>query len=144
MPPPGCIRNSNGPALAALIRSVGGEVVPLGTVRDRAEDLERAIAPGLETDALVTSGGVSEGLFDLVEPALERLGVKFHFTKVAVKPGAPFAFGSRGKTLVFALPGNPVSAQVTFDLLVRPALFVGCRASRTPSPSRWWRRSVPH
>jgi molybdopterin molybdotransferase len=122
LPPPGCIRDSNGPALEALIRSAYGSLVALGSAPDRPDEIEQALRRGLEADALVTSGGVSEGLFDLVEPALERLGVRFHFTKVAVKPGAPFAFGSRGKTLVFALPGNPVSAQLTFELFVRPAL----------------------
>src|SRR5512145_1376228 len=88
-PPPGCIRDSNSPALDASIRRAGGVVVPLGRIRDRAFELERAASPGLEIDALLTSGGVSEGLFDLMEPALERAGVRFHFTKVAIKPGAP-------------------------------------------------------
>jgi molybdopterin molybdotransferase len=72
---------------------------------------------------LLVSGGVSAGDYDLVEPALAELGVRLLFTKVAVKPGAPLVFGRHGQTLVFGLPGNPVSAQVTFELFVRPALL---------------------
>jgi molybdopterin molybdotransferase len=74
-------------------------------------------------DALVLSGGVSAGAFDFVEGALGELGATLHITSVRVKPGAPFVFGTLGKTLIFGLPGNPVSAQVTFELFVRPALL---------------------
>jgi molybdopterin molybdotransferase len=83
---------------------------------------------------LIVSGGVSAGDYDLVEPALAELGATFLFTKVAVKPGAPLVFGRIGTTLVFGLPGNPVSAQVTFDLFVRPALLKlqGARALSRP------------
>ena len=72
---------------------------------------------------LVISGGVSEGAFDLVEEVLARFDVGLLFTKVAIKPGAPLVFGRRGDKLVFGLPGNPVSAQVTFDVFVRAALL---------------------
>jgi molybdopterin molybdotransferase len=82
-----------------------------------------ALRDGLATDVLVVSGGVSVGDYDLVEPALEELGVDLLFTRVAIKPGAPLVFGRRDSTLVFGLPGNPVSAQVTFDLFVRAALL---------------------
>ena len=93
---------------------------------------------------LVLSGGVSAGVFDLVEAALARLGVALLFTKVAIKPGAPLVFGRRDDTLVFGLPGNPVSAQVTFDLFVRAALLrmqgaqrrSRAHASRPSSPRR--------
>jgi molybdopterin molybdotransferase len=95
----------------------------LGVAPDRQDAIAEALRAGLAADVLVVSGGVSAGDYDLVEPALLELGTTFLFTKVAVKPGAPLVFGRRGATLVFGLPGNPVSAQVTFDLFVRPALL---------------------
>jgi molybdopterin molybdotransferase len=130
----GQIRNSNGPALAALARLAGAEVRLLGVAPDRVEATEKAVRAGLEADVLLVSGGVSAGDYDLVEPVLEAAGVSFLFTSVAVKPGAPLVFGRRGDTLVFGLPGNPVSAQVTFELFVRPALLLmqGARAVTRP------------
>jgi molybdopterin molybdotransferase len=122
-PRPGQIRNSNGPAVAALARLAGAEVRLLGTAPDRQEAIESALRGGLPADVLVVSGGVSAGDYDLVEPALLALGACFLFTKVAIKPGAPLVFGRLGNALVFGLPGNPVSAQVTFELFVRPALL---------------------
>jgi molybdopterin molybdotransferase len=117
------IRNSNGYAIEAQARWAGAEVVSLGVVRDDAERIADAVRRGFATDVLVVSGGVSEGVFDLVEEVLARFDVGLLFTKVAIKPGAPLVFGRRGDKLVFGLPGNPVSAQVTFDLFVRPALL---------------------
>jgi molybdopterin molybdotransferase len=122
-PGPGQIRNSNGPAVAAQARSAGAEIRLLGVARDESDALRTALEGGLSADVLLVSGGVSAGDYDLVEPALEELGFSFLFTQVAVKPGAPLVFGKRGATLVFGLPGNPVSAQVTFDLFVRAALL---------------------
>jgi molybdopterin molybdotransferase len=122
-PPPGQIRNSNGPAVMALARWAGAEARSLGVVRDDAVLIAAAVAEGLKDDVLVLSGGVSAGVFDLVESALEAHGVTLLFTKVAIKPGAPLVFGKCRDTLIFGLPGNPVSAQVTFDLFVRPALL---------------------
>src|SRR5262249_25736545 len=84
---------------------------------------------------VVLSGGVSEGAYDLVEPVLQRFDVGLLFTKVAVKPGAPLVFGRRGDTLVFGLPGNPVSSQVTFDLFVRSALLRLQGASTVQRPT---------
>jgi molybdopterin molybdotransferase len=122
-PAPGQIRNCNGPAVAAQARRAGAEVRELGVVPDRREETVAALGDGLSADVLVVSGGVSAGDYDLVEPALEELGVDLLFTKVAIKPGAPLVFGRRDATLVFGLPGNPVSAQVTFDMFVRAALL---------------------
>ena len=122
-PARGQIRNSNGPAVAAQARLAGAEVLLLGVAPDRQDAIAEALRAGLAADVLVVSGGVSAGDYDLVEPALLELGATFLFTKVAIKPGAPLVFGRRGGTLVFGLPGNPVSAQVTFDLFVRPALL---------------------
>ena len=122
-PGPAQIRNSNGPAVAAQARLAGADVRLLGVAPDRQDAVAEALRAGLAADVLVVSGGVSAGDYDLVEPALLDLGATFLFTKVAIKPGAPLVFGRRGGTLVFGLPGNPVSAQVTFDLFVRPALL---------------------
>jgi molybdopterin molybdotransferase len=122
-PAPGQIRNSNGPAVAAQARLAGADVRLLGVVPDRQDAIAEALGAGLVADVLVVSGGVSAGDYDLVEPALLELGARFLFTKVAIRPGAPLVFGRCGETLVFGLPGNPVSAQVTFDLFVRPALL---------------------
>ncbi len=122
-PGPGQIRNTNGPAVAALARLAGADVRLLGVAPDRQEAIADALRSGLDADVLVVSGGVSAGDYDLVEPALLDLGATFLFTKVAIKPGAPLVFGRLGQALVFGLPGNPVSAQATFELFVRPALL---------------------
>jgi molybdopterin molybdotransferase len=119
----GRIRNSNGPALMAQARWAGADARSLGVVPDQAARIGEAVRAGFASDVLVISGGVSAGAFDLVEEVLARFDVGFLFTKVAIKPGAPLVFGRRGDKLVFGLPGNPVSAQVTFDLFVRPALL---------------------
>ena len=122
-PGPSQIRNSNGPAVAAQARLAGATVEVLGIAPDRQDAIAAALRRGLKADVLLVSGGVSAGDYDLVEPALLELGATLLFTKVAVKPGAPLVFGRCGKTLVFGLPGNPVSAQVSFELFVRPALL---------------------
>lgn len=128
------IRNSNGYAVAAQAARAGALVVPLGVVPDDLERISEAVRRGLDCDVLVVSGGVSEGVYDLVEPALARFGVEIAFTRVAIKPGAPLVFGCRGRGLVFGLPGNPVSAQVTFDVFVRAALLrlQGARLTSRP------------
>lgn len=122
-PGPTRIRNSNGPALAAAARQAGADVRDLGAVPDDKDAIAAALGRGLAADVLVVSGGVSAGDYDLVEPALLELGARLLVTKVAVKPGAPLVFARCGAALVFGLPGNPVSAQVTFELFVRPALL---------------------
>lgn len=134
VPGPSQIRNSNGPAVAAQARLAGASVELLGVAPDRQDAIAGALRLGLSADLLIVSGGVSAGDYDLVEPALQELGVTLLFTKVAVKPGAPLVFGRRESTLVFGLPGNPVSAQVTFELFVRPALLKlqGARALARP------------
>ena len=130
------IRNANGPALAAAIHAAGGIVSDLGIVRDDAEATRALLSRVFEDgfNAVVLSGGVSAGDFDFVEPALLALGAELHVTAVRVKPGAPFVFGTRGDTLIFGLPGNPVSAQVTFELFARPALLKAQGARRLNRP----------
>lgn len=117
------IRNSNGYAVAAQARWAGGDVRPLGVVPDDADRIAAAVREGFRSHVLVISGGVSAGAYDLVEDVLARFDTGLLFTRVSVKPGAPLVFGRRGEHLVFGLPGNPVSAQVTFELFVRPALL---------------------
>lgn len=122
-PAPGQIVSSNDYALAAQVAEAGGEPVPLGIAGDDRAQLTARLAIGLEHDVLLTSGGVSVGEFDFVKEAFRDAGVELDFWKVAMKPGKPLAFGvARSGTLVFGLPGNPVSAMVSFELFVRPAL----------------------
>jgi molybdopterin molybdotransferase len=119
---PGEIYESNGLMLAAALASEGAEVERLPPVEDDEDAHRDALARGLEADMLVTSGGVSVGPHDLVRNVEDELGVAEVFWGVAVKPGKPVAFGVRGRTLVFGLPGNPVSSLVGLELLVKPAL----------------------
>jgi molybdopterin molybdotransferase len=121
-PGPGQIRNGNGPMLQAQVVRAGGIPQYLGISRDRAEELRSKIKQGLQSDILVLSGGVSAGKLDLVPGTLGELGVQAHFHKVEMKPGKPVFFGTWKKTLVFGLPGNPVSALACFELFVRPAI----------------------
>jgi molybdopterin molybdotransferase len=128
------IRNSNSVSLAAQVRIAGGEPVVLGNAADRAEDLGEKIERGLKEDALVLSGGVSMGKYDLVEKVLKAMGAEFFFDEVAIRPGKPAVFGiCRGKP-VFGLPGNPISTMVTFELFVAPAidLLSGAQARKLP------------
>jgi molybdopterin molybdotransferase len=120
---PGEIHNSNAPALAALVARAGGELVLAGVVPDDRAETERLLAQGLDrADVLCVSGGVSVGPHDHVKPALTALGVAEDFWRVSLQPGKPTWFGTREDSLVFGLPGNPVSAMVTFTLFARPAL----------------------
>ncbi len=110
------------------------EVERIGPVADDEEEHRRALAYGLEADVLVSSGGVSVGPHDLVRRILAELGVEEDFWGVAVRPGKPLAFGVRGRTLVFGLPGNPVSSLVGVELFVRPALLA-LQGATDPEPA---------
>src|SRR5262249_60947213 len=101
-----------GVRLAAQYATEGAEVTRLASVPDDEDSHRRAIELGLEHDVLVSSGGVSVGPHDLVRRVEADLGVEEVFWRVAVRPGKPVAFGVRGPTLVFGLPGNPVSSLV--------------------------------
>jgi molybdopterin molybdotransferase len=120
---PGEIYESNRPMVAALLTQFGAEIDLLPVVADEHDAHRRALERGLEADVLVTSGGVSMGPHDLVRRIEAELGVEEHFWGVAVKPGKPLSFGTRGETLVFGLPGNPVSSLVGSLLFVGPALL---------------------
>ena len=119
---PGEIYDANGLTLVAQIRSAGGEVEGISRVPDEGDALHAALERALEVDVAVTTGGASVGEHDLVRRIASELGVDELFWGVAVRPGKPVAFGTRGATLVFGLPGNPVSSLVGFELFVRPAL----------------------
>jgi molybdopterin molybdotransferase len=134
MPGPFQIRNSNSVSLAAQVRIAGGEPVVLGNAADRIEDLGEKVERGLKEDALVLSGGVSMGKYDLVESVLKTMGAEFFFDAVAIRPGKPAVFGMCKGKPVFGLPGNPVSTMVTFELFVAPAidLLSGAEARALP------------
>jgi molybdopterin molybdotransferase len=120
---PGEVYEANGLILGTQLRSAGALSERLAVVADDEDAHREALARGLEFDVLVTSGGVSVGPHDLVRRVEAELGIEEVFWRVAVKPGKPVSFGVRGKTLVFGLPGNPVSSLVGFELFVRPALL---------------------
>ncbi len=130
---PGQIYEVNTTLLAAQLRSAGAEVEQLEAVEDDEEAHRGALEAGLRADVLVTSGGVSVGPHDLVRSVGAGLGVEEVLWGVAVKPGKPLWFGVRDRTLVFGLPGNPVSSLVGFEIFVRPALLA-LQGARDPLP----------
>ncbi|HEY0665736.1 MAG TPA: gephyrin-like molybdotransferase Glp [Gallionella sp.] len=134
------IPDSNSYALMGQVQALGIEPVLLGIARDDPAELERHLRRGLEYDVLLVSGGTSVGVHDYVRPTIEKLGVAMKFWRVAVRPGHPLAFGGVPKasqdargTLVFGLPGNPVSSMVCFEEFVLPALR---RMMGNPRPYR--------
>jgi molybdopterin molybdotransferase len=116
------IRNSNSCCLSAQLQLLGLQAEYLGISRDDRAQLEELIRQGLERDVLIITGGVSVGAYDLVEEAFQVHGLEVVFSQVAVRPGKPTVFARKGNKLVFGLPGNPLSALVSFELFVRPAL----------------------
>jgi len=119
---PGQIQDSNSHALAAACADAGADPVLLPLAGDDRRALRRALSGARGCDVLVTTGGVSVGDRDLTRAVLESMGTRIDFWRVAMRPGKPVTFGRWGRTAVFGLPGNPVSALVTFELFVRPAL----------------------
>ncbi len=131
---PSQIRDTNRPLLKALLAEVGATVLDLGIVGDDARELRHRIEQGAsQADAVITSGGVSMGEYDLVKQILGELG-SVEFWKVAMQPAKPFAFGNVAGTPLFGLPGNPVSVMVAFEQFARPALLkmMGHRALFRP------------
>jgi molybdopterin molybdotransferase len=147
IPGPGQIRNSNGVMLAALVARAGGEPWILPTAGDTDRALDEALQEAKSADMLLITGGVSAGRFDLVEPALARLGTRFHFTGVRIQPGKPLVFGevpgaeapktspSAGNLPFFGLPGNPISSAVTF--LLFGSRILAALGGRGPSRPRF-------
>ena len=134
----GKIVDSNSPVIASLARSAGAIATQAGRAADSLESMRALFTKGLEADVLITVAGASVGEKDFTREALVSLGVEIDFWKVAMKPGKPLAFGRRGATLVFGLPGNPLSAMVTFEVFVRPALraLQGLQAFGVSLPAR--------
>jgi molybdopterin molybdotransferase len=122
-PGPGQIPNTNTYSLMAQVSEAGAVAVNLGIAPDRLDAIEERLAWGRDADVLLSSAGVSVGELDLVREALTRSGAELHLWRVSMRPGKPITFGSCARRLVFGLPGNPVSAMVTFELFVRPALL---------------------
>jgi len=118
---PGQIRNSNSYLVAAAVTRAGGIPRPLGIARDRVEELRAKLQAAQEADLIITSGGVSVGDYDLVKDIMREQGI-IDFWRVNLRPGKPLAFGRLGGTPLLGLPGNPVSAAVTFELFARPVL----------------------
>jgi molybdopterin molybdotransferase len=133
-PGPGQIPNTNTYTLMAQVLEAGAEPMSLGVAGDRLEAIEARIAAARDADVLVSSAGVSVGDLDLVREALLRAGAQLHLWKVSMRPGKPITFGSLGERPVWGLPGNPVSAMVTFELFVRPALLKMCGRRRLTRP----------
>ena len=121
-PEPGRIHESNGLMVRLLAGRAGASVVDHGVIGDDYEATRGAVSEGLSGDVLVVSGGVSVGPHDHVKPAFEACGVEEVFWRVRIKPGKPLWFGRRGDTLVFGLPGNPLSTIVCFCVFIEPAL----------------------
>jgi molybdenum cofactor synthesis domain-containing protein len=121
--------------LAGLLREAGCDVLDLGTVRDDEAALERVLVDAAgRCDAIVTSGGVSMGDYDIVKAVLGRVA-DMRWMQIAIKPAKPFAFGTLDGTPIFGLPGNPVSSIVSFEMLARPALLRMMGHPRLARPS---------
>src|SRR5437667_9425563 len=117
------IRDSNNYTIAAYASLAGASVARWPLAGDDTAELKKQIKQAAETsDVLITSGGVSMGVYDLIKPALKKLGAEIFFERVALRPGKPTVFARLGETLIFGLPGNPVSVAVTFNLFARAAL----------------------
>ena len=117
------IRDSNNYTLAAYAKLAGATVDRLPLAGDDTKELKKQMAAAAErSDVLITSGGVSMGVYDFTKAALKELGAEIFFERVSLRPGKPMVFGRLGHTLVFGLPGNPVSVAVTFNLFARAAL----------------------
>jgi molybdopterin molybdotransferase len=119
----GGVHNSGAIVIPALVARAGAETVANDHARDEPQLVREALGRALDADVVIVTGGMSVGEHDHVAAALAELGVTRHFAGVALKPGRPTLFGTAGATLVFGLPGNPVSSLVTFLLFARPALL---------------------
>jgi len=117
------IISSNSYTLAAQVKDCGAIPVQLGIAKDRKEEIEEKLRQGIRADVLISSAGVSVGDYDFVKEVMKNLGMVMVFWKVAMRPGAPLAFGTIGGKPVFGLPGNPVSSMISFEQFVRPSLL---------------------
>ena len=145
---PGQIPNSNSYSLIAQVTEAGALPVSLGIAGDRRDDIEGRLGWGLGCDLVISSAGVSVGEHDFVKDALARLGAEQHLWLVDMRPGKPIAFSTipqdgKGALALFALPGNPVSAMVTFELFVRPAILRMAGHTRLHRPTMTARALEP-
>lgn len=131
---PGQIRNSNVYTLFSEIEKYAGLPESIGIARDTPDDIKEKLLRASGFDVIITTGGVSMGVYDYIKDAISDLGIKIVFEKIQMKPGRPCVFGTKNNTLFFGLPGNPVSAMVTFMQFVRPALLrlMGARKIEKP------------
>ncbi|MDF3015027.1 MAG: molybdenum cofactor synthesis domain protein [Thermomicrobiales bacterium] len=144
IPAPGQIRDANRFSLIAALQEAGADIIWAGRGPDDAAALRSSLIDRIATsDVVITSGGVSMGDLDLVKPLLSELA-QVHFRRVFMKPGKPFNFATSGDTLVFSLPGNPVSALVGFELFIRPALrsMLGATEIDRPRTRVWLNHQV--
>jgi molybdopterin molybdotransferase len=133
-PRPDQIRNSNAYCLASQLKLMDLDADYLGIVRDDKEELSRKMLAGLERDVMIITGGVSMGEYDFVHHVFRDLELEILFNKVAIKPGKPTVFARRNDKLVFGLPGNPISALITFECFVRPVLGRLCGLKKPELP----------
>ena len=117
------IISSNSYTLSAQVKDCGAIPLQLGIAKDRKEEIEEKLRQGTRADVLISSAGVSVGDYDFVKDVMKNLGMEMVFWKVAMRPGAPLAFGTIGGKPVFGLPGNPVSSMISFEQFVRPSLL---------------------
>jgi len=131
---PGQIYDSNSVLLQLLVQRCGGTVALSARCSDKATSLQKEFRAAAKAEIIAITGGVSVGEHDLVQSTLRGMGAKIEVWRVAIKPGKPFLFGTLGKALVFGLPGNPVSAFVTFLQFVRPAMLTMMGANDVDLP----------
>lgn len=132
---PGKIRNSNAHTLYSLVSESYSKPSYLGIIRDNPDETTKKLCEALGYDVVITTGGVSMGKYDFVKEALLNAGVNLLIEKIRMKPGKPLIFGKKGKTLYFGLPGNPVSAMISFMQFVRPSLLKLIGANKIFKPS---------
>jgi molybdopterin molybdotransferase len=132
--PPGTIRNSNAYTLYSEVKKYGGIPSYLGIAKDSANTVKEKFLEALKHDIVISTGGVSLGKYDFVKEVLETLGVEITIETLKIKPGKPMIFGLSNRTLVFGLPGNPVSTMVSFLEFVRPALLKMSGAEKLHKP----------
>src|SRR5437016_8470858 len=142
-PGPGQIPNTNTYSLMAQVLETGGDPISLGVAPDRMEAIEERVRRARDADVILSSAGVSVGELDLVREAFTRAGAELHLWQVSMRPGKPITFGSLGGRPIFGLPGNPVSAMVTFELFVRPALLKMAGHTRLTRPTVHARALAP-
>lgn len=131
---PGQIRNSNAYSLHAGVRKYGITPLHLGIARDTVDDTRRSFREAMESDIVITTGGVSMGKYDFVGQVMEGLGIEILVETIKMKPGKPCIFGKNANRFFFGLPGNPVSTMVSFIQFVRPAILRLMGAARTSLP----------